>query len=656
MAKRSFVILPLRQQRRQSSTVRPIRHLLLSALILSAFKSSHLVASAFISATNTNYPGGSVQPSGPCPIRPPIGDAAKVVTRSLTHDAPQSRASTTTSLNLFDAASIDIDDTSTKAAISLLLAAAAVAGALLANSSDDSSAASTSLDEKYTDPTLIAEEYKARKEGLKITIKREEELAAAEERGEYSKERADVKMTDAMMAEAGSDPAGIQAPSEELEVRQMVVEQKESEEKSAFDHDISDTGAAATPTVSTDSEADARFSEGLKLLEMAEAAKAADEARGKMDVAMDISKPDSKIEQQARDILRIEFAAMEDRKRKEAEDKRIKDLEEGQRLLDLATAARKADTDRLTNLLGKDNTKMEADAAQLEDQRLQFELEAAQNKFGMSGDVDIRPVVGAGKVGEYEATEEELEAKAKAQQELADKQGRYLKESVEREARANIEKQIELDADMFEKERLGIEKKVAERRTQDESANRVLEEEMASAKLKEAERAMQRQKAEVAKARIEAERATALENKRAEIAKAQIARDMDMVKRYVEEKKEKNAVAMADAEAKRVAKAEAKRVAEEKAAADLKAKLQRTKEEKIKAKVSSYGDVETKNDVPSDVWMTSEEEEILQDARALNKKEGKKREKVAQVFKKRKVVAAGVLYVVGKKLFNMFML
>ena len=114
---------------------------------------------------------------------------------------------------------------------------------------------------------------------------------------------------------------------------------------------------------------------------------------------------------------------------------------------------------------------------------------------------------------------------------------------------------------------------------------------------------------------------------------------------------------MAEAKTKRMAKTEAKRIAKETTAADVKADANRAREEKIWAKTASYRDIERRNGISSDVWVTTEEEEILEEARAALKPERrKKRAKVAEVLKSKRVVAAGLLYVVGKKLFNTFLM
>mmetsp|Transcript_16791 Transcript_16791/g.36475 ORF Transcript_16791/g.36475 Transcript_16791/m.36475 type:complete len:674 (+) Transcript_16791:129-2150(+) len=660
-----------RQPRRNVARYR----FLASAMML---VSTHTTSvSAFTAATGTGisstiqYPGGNAQLLVPISSR---CTSARLLTRDVSARQPQGA---TTALNLYDIAAFDIDDATTKLTISFLLAAAAVAGAIVANNSDDSSTGTNgkSLDEKYTDPHLLAEEYRAREEALKLAMEQEEELTAAEERGEYNKERADVELVNVKLAETGSDPAGIQAPSEdELEVRRMIAEQRELEKRGVFDHDIPHTSTAGVLPLNKDVETGERPHEGLELLKMAEAAKAEDEARGKFDVARDITKVDGSIEKQARDILRIEFAEMEekDRQRQKAEGKRLKDLEEGQRLLDMAAEARQADTDRLASIVRKDNIEMETDAGELQDERLQFELAAAQDRYGLGGDAVVAPLSGGDKAGEYEETEEEIAAKAKAKQKLDIKKDRYLKEAAERKARSDVELRIRQDADMLEKERLGIEMKIAERRALDEHTKQEVQEEYTEAakteaeakrvaQIEETERAVQvaRKKAAVAKTNIEAEKASELESKRAEIAKAEIARDMDMVKRYVEEKKENNSAAMAEAEAKRMANADAKRIAKETAAADVKADAERAREEKMWAKTASYRDIERRNDVSSDVWVTTEEEEILEEAKVALKdkpERKKKRGKVAEVLKSKRVVAAGLLYVVGKKLFNTFLM
>ena len=338
-----------------------------------------------------------------------------------------------TSLNLIDPSSTFdiassaenmIDDTSTKVLISIGLTVAAVAGALLVDqSSDDTGTTDQSLDAKYTDPEQLRAEYQAREEALQLAMEREAELALAEKRGEFNKTLADAEMVDWKLVEGGSDPAGIQSSlpeEEERKVREMIAEQRKMEEEGMFDDDGSAGDDSAVPNieasgdtqedveeesavVETEDEVSASptldMADPMALVKMMEDAKAQDEAAGKLDVAARIADKDSEIEQQARNILAVEFAAMEevqDRARKEKEEKRIADLQEGQKMLDLMAQTQQTEVDALQSLLQQnqqEDLRREADASQLEDERLKMELDVAKGRYGLSDDSDTDPAV-----------------------------------------------------------------------------------------------------------------------------------------------------------------------------------------------------------------------------------------------------------------------
>jgi len=135
---------------------------------------------------------------------------------------------------------------------------------------------------------------------------------------------------------------------------------------------------------------------------------------------------------------------------------------------------------------------------------------------------------------------------------------------------------------------------------------------------------------------IEAEKAQEAERqKAAEIARAQIQRDMAMVREYNEERKAKAAEAVA--------------------AADLK-QTEMTATININnapPKPTISGNV-AETDVPGGITVSEDEEKMVEEG-ALTKGR-RKRDKVARFFKNKKVIGAGLAYIVGKKLLNVFFL
>lgn len=606
-----------------------------------------------------------------------------------------------TSLNLIDpsstfdiAASADnmLDDTSTKLLISIGLTVAAVAGALLVDqSTDDTGATDQSLDAKYTDPEQLRAEYQAREEALQLAMEREAELALAEERGEFNKTQADAEMVEWKLAEGGSDPAGIQSSlpeEEERKVREMIAEQRRMEEEGVFDDDnkdanvpdieaSSDTRDDVEKEVETVDEistspspaaVDMAAADPLTLVKMMEDAKAQDEAAGKLDVAARIADRDSEIEQQARNILAVEFAAMEevqDRARKEKEEKRIADLKEGQKMLDLMAQTRQTEVDALQSLMQqsqKEDLKREADASQLEDDRLKMELNVAKGRYGLSDDGDDTSAVDT-RVDAIQETAAEAKAKAEAQKLIDDEEDRYLAEVAAQEARDEVERKLEEEARELEQERLRIEQRVAtSRQLYDERTNQELNEAMklasnsltvsetqaSAAQILEAERAVQAEKKRVQmeerakemerQRAAEAKRAREFEKQRAaDIAKAQIERDMAMVRKYNEERKAKAAEAVAAADKRRAQMS------------SMQANGIMTKAPQTLTTIHE----DIKKDIPDEMWVSEEEKDMLGEKElALEEKRGRKRDKVAKFVKNKKVIGAGLAYMVGKKLLN----
>ena len=543
-----------------------------------------------------------------------------------------------TSLNLIDpsstfdlAASAEnmLDDTSTKLLISIGLTIAAVAGALLVDQSTDetSSTADQSLDAKYTDPEHLKAEYQAREKALQLAMEREAELVLAEERGEYNKTRADAEMVSWKLAEGGSDPAGIQSSlpeEEERKVREMIAEQRRLEEEGVFDDD--DNSDAVVPDIKTSNDAredvekvvetadensasptpaavDMAAADPMTLVKMMEDAKAQDEAAGKLDVAARIADKDSEIEQQARNILAVEFAAMEevqDRARREKEEKRIADLKEGQKMLDLMAQTRQTEVDALQSLMQqsqKEDLRRKADASQLEDDRLKMELDVAKGRYGLSSDGDEERVASSRRLEDDERTNQELNEAMK----LATNAPRASEPQ--------------------------------------QTAHAILEAERAvQAKKKRAEMEERAKEMERQRAAAEAERMREQDKQRvADIAKAQIERDMAMVRKYNEERMAKKAEAVAAADKKRAEMAST--------AAD---------EIKVGASPTTVSSTETvSEDIPEGIWMSEEDEAMLEDELALEQKGGRrKRDKLAKFVKNKKVIGAGLAYLVGKKLLN----
>ncbi len=469
-------------------------------------------------------------------------------------------------------ASVDsvLGGTPTKLLVSIGLAAFAVAGAFLSDqSTDNDSDASTaqSLDAKYTDPDQLQAEYRAREEALQLAMEREAELALAEERGEYNKTRADAELVSWKLAEGGSDPAGIQSSlpeEEERAVREMIAEQRRLEEEGANDDDGVSAGEMTSTAKSNDGERsesatadiDVASADPLTLVQMMEKAKAQDEAVGKLDVAARIADKDSEIEQQARNILAVEFAEMEeeqDRAKQKQEEKRIADLQEGQRLLDLMSQTRQAEVDQLQSLVQLQKNE--------DDERTNEELNEAME---LASD---KPAASTTEV--QEATVAQILEAERAKQ--------------------------------VEKRKIALDEFSAE---------------------------MDRQKA------AEAERVRQAEAQRAaDIAKAQIERDMAMVRKYDEERKAKAAEAVAAADKERLTMTSTT--------------VEETKMNEQQAAASQLEEPE--NDIP---------ENTLLSLKTLSKdgKVERKRDKLVKLVKNKKVVGAGLAYLVGKKLVQIFLL
>lgn len=399
-----------------------------------------------------------------------------------------------------------------------------------------------------------------------------------------------------------------------------------------------------------------------------EDAKAQDEAAGKLDVAARIADRDSEIEQQARNILAVEFAAMEevqDRARKEKEEKRIADLKEGQKMLDLMAQTRQTEVDALQSLMQqsqKEDLKREADASQLEDDRLKMELNVAKGRYGLSDDGDDTSAVDT-RVDAIQETAAEAKAKAEAQKLIDDEEDRYLAEVAAQEARDEVERKLEEEARELEQERLRIEQRVAtSRQLYDERTNQELNEAMklasnsltvsetqaSAAQILEAERAVQAEKKRVQmeerakemerQRAAEAKRAREFEKQRAaDIAKAQIERDMAMVRKYNEERKAKAAEAVAAADKRRAQMS------------SMQANGIMTKAPQTLTTIHE----DIKKDIPDEMWVSEEEKDMLGEKElALEEKRGRKRDKVAKFVKNKKVIGAGLAYMVGKKLLN----
>lgn len=626
-----------------------------------------------------------------------------------THDALTSSSPATTarqrqiSLNLIDPSStLDIaasaenvlDDVSAKLLISVGLTVAAVAGALLVDqSSDDTGTTDQSLDAKYTDPEQLRAEYQAREEALQLAMEREAELALAEERGEFNKTLADAEMVDWKLVEGGSDPAGIQSSlpeEEERKVREMIAEQRKMEEEGPFDDDDGSAGDDSvvpdieasgdtqedveeeSAVVETEDEVSASptldMADPMALVKMMEDAKAQDEAAGKLDVAARIADKDSEIEQQARNILAVEFAVMEEvqyRARKEKEEKRIADLQEGQKMLDLMAQTQQTEVDALQSLLQQsqqEDLRREADASQLEDERLKMELDVAKGRYGLSDDSDADIAVDS-RVDSIQEMAAEAKAKTEAQKLIDDEKERYLAEVAAQEARDEVELKLEEEAKELEQERLKIEQRLSINCQQDdERTNQELDEAMkfasntptiseaqaSPAQILEAERAVQVEKKraemeerakEVERQRAaEVERAREVEKQRAaDIAKAQIERDMAMVRKYNEERKAKAAEAVAAADKRRAQMS------------PMPVNKTKTKGPQTPTSITE----EVKKNIPDEMWVSEEEKGGIQENElALEGKRGRKRDKVARFVKNKKVIGAGLAYMVGKKLLN----
>ena len=62
---------------------------------------------------------------------------------------------------------------------------------------------------------------------------------------------------------------------------------------------------------------------------------------------------------------------------------------------------------------------------------------------------------------------------------------------------------------------------------------------------------------------------------------------------------------------------------------------------------------EVNEDIPDEMWVIEEEESMLgENELALEEKRGRKRDKVAKFVKNKKLIGAGLAYMVGKKLLN----
>ena len=260
-------------------------------------------------------------------------------------------------------------------------------------------------------------------------------------------------------------------------------------------------------------------------------------------------------------------------------------------------------------------------------------------------------------------TAAEAKAKTEAQKLIDDEKDRYLAEVAAQEARDEVELKLEEEAKELEQERLRIEQRLSINCQQDdERTNQELDEAMkfasntptiseaqaSPAQILEAERAVQAEKkrAEMEERAKEMERQRAAEVERArevekqraaDIAKAQIERDMAMVRKYNEERKAKAAEAVAAADKRR-------------------AQMSPMPVNKIKTKgpqTPTSITEEIKKDIPDEMWVSEEEKGMIQENElALEEKRGRKRDKVARFVKNKKVIGAGLAYMVGKKLLN----
>lgn len=334
-------------------------------------------------------------------------------------------------------------------------------------------------------------------------------------------------------------------------------------------------------------------------------------------------------------------------------------------MLDLMAQTQQTEVDALQSLLQqsqKEDLRREAAASQLEDERLKMELDVAKGRYGLSDVSDTDTAVDA-RVDGVQETAAEAKAKTEAQKLIDDEKDRYLAEVAAQEARDEVERKLEEEAKELEQERLRIEQRLNINRQQDDKrTNQELDEAMklasntptvcaaqaSPAQILKAERAVQAEKkrAEMEKRAKEMERQRAAEVERArevekqraaDIAKAQIERDMAMVRKYNEERKAKAAEAVAAADKRR-------------------AQMSPMPVNKIKTKgpqTPTSITEEVKKDIPDEMWVSEEEKGMIQENElALEEKRGRKRDKVARFVKNKKVIGAGLAYMVGKKLLN----
>ena len=470
-----------------------------------------------------------------------------------------------------------LDDTSAKLLISTVLAAAAVAGAFLSDQSTDDDADSSttqSLDTKYTDPDQLQAEFRAREEALQLAMEREAELALAEKRGEYNKTQADAELVSWKLAEGGSDPAGIQSSlpeEEERRVREMIAEQRRLEEEGAFDDDESADSIISTAAV--------------------------DEEIVIVDEEATVISTTADIDVASADPLTL-VQMME----------KAKAQDEAAGKLDVAARIADKDSDieqRARNILAvefaeqekeQDRARQEQEEKRIADQQEGQRLLDIMSQTRQTEVDQLQSLVQLQKGKDDERTNQEL--------------NEAMELASDKPASSTTEDQEATVAQILEAERaIQVEKR--------RIANEEFSAEMDRQKAAEAERNRQ----------AEAQRA-------ADIAKAQIERDMAMVRKYNEERKAKAAEAVAAADERRTAMTSST--------------TERTNPEEAQAAILHL-DAPKKDGVP---------ENTLLSLKTLSKdgKGERKRDKLAKLVKNKKVVGAGLAYLVGKKLIQIFFL
>ena len=467
-----------------------------------------------------------------------------------------------------------LDDTSAKLLISTVLAAAAVAGAFLSDQSTDDDADSSttqSLDTKYTDPDQLEAEYRAREEALQLAMEREAELALAEERGEYNKTRADAELVSWKLAEGGSDPAGIQSSLPEVEERR--VREMISEQRRLEEEGAFDDDVVDDKVVSVDDEKD------------------------EVNVEETVTSTTADIDVASADPLAL-VQMME----------KAKAQDELAGKLDVAARISEKDSEieqRARNILAvefaeqekeQDRARQEQEEKRIADQQEGQRLLDIMSQTRQTEVDQLQSLVQLQKGKDDERTNQELnEAMALASDKPA--------ASTTKAKEATVAQILEAErAIQVEKRRI---------------ANEEFSAEMDRQKAAEAERVRQ----------AEAQRA-------ADIVKAQIERDMAMVRKYNEERKAKAAEAVAAADERRTAMTSST--------------TERTNPEEAQAAILHLD--EPKKDGVS--------ENTLLSLKTLSKdgKGERKRDKLAKLVKNKKVVGAGLAYLVGKKLIQIFFL